>query len=65
MLYSSLIEPHVNYCIMTLGFESNSIIKLQKNLRVITLSNYISHTEPLYEKVNLLILKVYYKLKLN
>ena len=47
--------PHINYCIMAWGFESSRIIKLQKkNLRIITLSNYISHTEPLYKKLSLL-----------
>ena len=46
ILYNSLIVPHINYCIMAWGFESNRIIKLQnKALRIITLSNYISHTK--------------------
>ena len=40
---------------MAWGFESNRIIKLQKKaLRIITLSNYISHTEPLYKQLSLL-----------
>ena len=30
ILYNSLIVPHINYCIMAWGFESNRIIKLQK-----------------------------------
>ena len=38
---------------MAWGFESNRIIKLQKK-RIITLSNYISHTEPLYKQLSLL-----------
>ena len=55
ILYNSLIVPHINYCIMAWGFESNRIIKLQKKaLRIITLSNYISHTEPLYKQLSLL-----------
>ena len=29
-LYNSLIAPQINYCIMAWGFESNIIIKLQK-----------------------------------
>ena len=40
---------------MAWGFESNRIIKLQKKaLRIITLSNYISHTDPLYKQLSLL-----------
>ena len=49
-IYNSLIVPHINYCIMAWGFESSRIIKLQKKaLIIITLSNNISHTEPLYK----------------
>ena len=45
----------INYCIMARGFESSRIIKLQKKaLRIITLSNYMSHTEPPYKKLTLL-----------
>lgn len=51
LLYNSLIVPHINYCIMAWGFQTNRIIKLQKKaLRIITLSNYNSHTEPLHKK---------------
>ena len=50
LLYNSLIVPHINYCIMVWGFQTNRIIKLQKKaLRIITLSNYNSHTEPLHK----------------
>ena len=36
---------------MAWGFHSNIILKLQKKaLRIITLSNYNSHSEPLYKK---------------
>ena len=50
ILYNSLIVPHINYCIMAWGFESNRKIKLQ----ITTLSNYISHTETLYKQLSLL-----------
>ena len=51
LLYNSLIVPHINYCIMAWGFQTNRIIKLQKKaLRVITLSKYNSHAEPLHKK---------------
>ena len=32
LLYNSLIVPHINYCIMAWGFQSNRIIKLQKSI---------------------------------
>ena len=55
ILYNSLIVPRINYCIMAWGFESSRIIKLQKKaLRIITLSNYISHIEPLYKRTQLI-----------
>ena len=51
LLYNSLIIPHINYCIMAWDFQTNRVIKLQKkSLRIITLSNCNSHTEPLYKK---------------
>ena len=66
ILYNSLIVPHINYCIMAWGFESNRIIKLQKKaLRIITLSNYISHTEPLYKQLSLLKVDDILKLQLK
>ena len=38
LLYNSLIVPHINYCIMAWGFQTNRIIKRQKKaLRIITL----------------------------
>ena len=40
---------------MAWGFHSNRILKLQKKaLRIITLSKYNSHSEPLYKKLGFL-----------
>ena len=40
---------------MAWGFQSNRIIELKKiALRIITLSNYTSHTKPLYKKLSML-----------
>ena len=66
LLYNSLIVPYINYCIMVWGFQTNRIIKLQKKaLRIITLRNYSSHTEPLHKKLGMLkvddILKLQHK----
>ena len=55
LLYNSLFVPHINYCIMVWGFQTYRIIKLQKKaLRIITLSNNNSHTEPLHKKLSML-----------
>ena len=48
MLYNALILPHINYCITTWGYQRNRLVKIQKKaVRIITLSKYNSHTEPL------------------
>ena len=52
---NSLIVSHINYCIMAWGFRTNIMITLQKKaLRMITLSNYNSQTEPLHKKLSML-----------
>ena len=64
ILYNSLILPHINYCIMAWGFHSNRILKLQKKaLRIITLSKYNSHSEPLYKKLDFLKVDDIFKLQ--
>ena len=75
MLYNSLILPHLQYCILSWGFKSDRIFKLQKRaVRIITCSKYNAHTEPLLKTLNLLkieniiktkALKLYYKYKRN
>ena len=55
MLYNALILPHINYCITTWGYQGNRLVKIQKKaVRIITLSKYNSHTEPLSKKLNTL-----------
>ena len=57
-LYNALITPHFNYCILCWGSvvkENHSLHILQKRaLRLITNSNYISHTEPLCKELRVL-----------
>ena len=51
---NALIFPNINYCITTLGYQGNRLVKIQKKVvRIITLSKYNSHTEPL-KKLNTL-----------
>ena len=71
IIYNSLIAPHLQYAILCWGFKQGRIFKLQKRaLRIITLSKYNAHSEPLFQKLGLLkicdifkwcCLKFYYK----
>ncbi len=54
-LYNSLILSHINYCLLIWGYENESVTKLQKKaVRIITLSKYNAHTEPIFKKLKLL-----------
>ena len=58
LLYTTLLLPHINYCLMTWGYHGQGIYKIQKRaIRTITLSKYNDHTAPLLTKLNLLTLK--------
>ena len=71
LLYNSLIQPHLQYCILAWGLVRNRLEKLQKRaIRIITCSRYNAHTEPLFKKMKLLklsdifdtnLLKLYFK----
>ena len=75
ILYNSLILPHLQYCILSWGFKSDKIFKLQKKaVRIIACSKYNAHTEPLLKTLNLLkiedimktkALKLYHRYKRN
>ena len=55
LMYDSFILPHINYCISCWGFNMKRITKLQKRaLRVICLSKYNAHTDPLFKQLNIL-----------
>ena len=71
ILYNSLILPHINYCLMIWGYQCNRITKLQKKaIKIIYVTKYNSHTEPLFKILCVLkvedllkiqILRFYYK----
>ncbi len=51
-LWNSLILSHINYGILAWEHESNRILKLQKKaVRIISVSKYNSHTEPLFKEL--------------
>ena len=70
-IYNTLVLPHLQYAILSWGFNGSRVIKLQKRaIRLIAISKYNAHTEPLFKKLNLLnftdifnlnALKFYYK----
>ena len=54
-IYNTLIIIHLNYGILTWGFNSDRILKIQKKIaRSITLSKYNAHTEPIFKTLKLL-----------
>ena len=55
MLYNTLILPHINYCILAWGYQSDKILLLQKKcLRVITGSKFFAHSDPLFKAIGFL-----------
>ena len=55
ILYNSLILPHLNYGIMTWGYKCDRINKLQKKaIRIVSLSKYNAHTEPIFKRLQLI-----------
>jgi hypothetical protein len=62
ILYNTLILPHLTYGLLTWGHQSNQIFKLQKKaVRILTLSRYNAHSEPLFKKLGLLKIHDIYK----
>lgn len=72
-IYSSLILSYINFGILSWGYNCERVIKLQKKaVRIIILSKYNAHTEPIFKQLKLLKvtdilklqeLKFYYKYK--
>ena len=71
LMYDALIMSHFQYCITSWGYSCYRLFKLQKRaIRIVTLSKYNAHTDPLF-KLNKLLkiedifeiqcLKLYYK----
>ena len=64
MLYNTLILSHLNYGLTAWGYRCDRIRTLQKKaVRIICLSKYNAHTDPLFKSLNLL--KVEHILKLQ
>jgi hypothetical protein len=75
MLYNSLILPHINFCVLAWGYNCSRIVKLQKKaVRIVSLSKYNAHSEPILKSLKLLkvtdilklqLLKLYFKFQNN
>ena len=64
-LYDSLIHSRMNYGILTWGFNTKYIFKLQKKcMRILTKSKYNAHTDPILKKLNILKIHDLFKLHL-
>ena len=74
-IYNSLILPHITYGILAWSYESDIMFGLQKKaVRATTCAKYTAHTDPIFQKLNLLKLKdmhqiqqlkLYFKLNQN
>ena len=57
-LYFSMVQSRLTYGILAWGFEHLRFIKLQKRfLRIISLSNYNAHTEPIFKRLEIITIK--------
>ena len=57
-LYFSMVQSRLIYGILAWGFEYQRFIKLQKRfLRIISLSNYNAHTEPIFKRRDIITIK--------
>ena len=57
-IYNALILPHLNYCSLIWGWQSDCLFKIQKRaIRTITKSKYNSHTKRLFKELNTLKIK--------
>ena len=64
ILYNSLILPHIQYSLLVWGHKSSRVFKLQKRaIRLISLSKYNAHTDPLFKSLNLLKMEDIFNLK--
>ena len=69
MLYLSLVEPYLNYCNLVWASASNTVLLnkimiIQKRFcRLMTFSNYLAHSKPLF--IQLFILPIYELYKYN
>ena len=75
LMYQSLVNCHLQFCILAWGYECKRVYNLlKKAIRIMTASKYNAHTEPLFKQLNIMkiedsfelqCLKFYHKFKTN
>ena len=64
IFHDSLISPHLNFGILSWGFECQRLQKLQKKaVRIITSSKFNAHSEPLFKRLNIIKIEHIFHLK--
>ena len=64
-IYNSLFISHINYGLLLWWKDQDRVNKLQKKaVRIVSGSQYLAHTEPLFKHLNILKAKDLYSLKL-
>ncbi len=48
LIYNSIIVSHLNFCILALCYKCD---RVQKVIRVLSLSKYNAHTEPIFKEL--------------
>ena len=65
ILYNALISSHLNYGLTAWGIKADQLEILQKKaFRIVTKSNFIAHTDPLFKQLNVLKIKNMFKVKI-
>ena len=52
MIYNSLILSRLHYGILLWGYYNHKRVGTKKAIRIITLSKYLAHSEPLFKRLN-------------
>ena len=64
LIYNSIFISHINYGLLLWGTQLKEVFNLQKKaVRIITCSDYIAHSEPLFKLLGLLKVQNLYQLK--
>ena len=61
-LYHAFVFPYLTYCMEIWGNAADTLLKVKKNIRMITYSSYLAHTDEIFKELNILPV---YKLKLQ
>ncbi len=64
LIYSALISSYLNFGILAWGYKCDRIVKLQKRIvRIVSISKFNAHTEPIFKTLKLLKVKDILKLQ--